>query len=160
LPRQLYAPIVGDNATRHSSGGHTNAILKNPLAYQPFDPQEVGSEITFSFGPLSGSNHAKQIIENYGYSCDNEEKTKIAQDIKNYYADRRKGITDEELIKAYLYIRSPINIQEITYSKSNLHNTRLILTGFFFGQEKIEINYQGDNSALAALSGAVEKCFP
>jgi len=38
LPRQPHWPISGDNAAKHSSGGHTNAILKNPLAYQPFDP--------------------------------------------------------------------------------------------------------------------------
>jgi 2-isopropylmalate synthase len=33
LPRQPHTPITGDNAACHSSGGHTNAILKNPLAY-------------------------------------------------------------------------------------------------------------------------------
>lgn len=105
LPRQPHLPIVGDNSARHSSGGHTNAILKNPLAYQPFDPREIGSEISFCFGPLSGGNHAKQLIEKYGYSCNEEEKSLIAQAIKNLYADRRKGITDEEFIQGYLKIR-------------------------------------------------------
>src|SRR5207245_1657416 len=33
LPRQPHWPVSGDNAAKHSSGGHTNAILKNPLAY-------------------------------------------------------------------------------------------------------------------------------
>lgn len=106
LPRQPHSPIVGENAARHSSGGHTNAVLKNPLAYQPFDPRDIGNAISFAFGPLSGSNHAKKIIEKHGYSCSNEEKVMIAQAIKNYYADRRKGITDQELIQAYLHIRA------------------------------------------------------
>ncbi|MFX7197956.1 hypothetical protein ABTI40_19165, partial [Acinetobacter baumannii] len=59
LPRQPHWPVSGDNAAKHSSGGHTNAILKNPLAYQPYDPKEIGKEISFLFGPLSGGNHAK-----------------------------------------------------------------------------------------------------
>ena len=101
LPRQPHFPIVGENAARHTSGGHTNAILKNPLAYQPFDPRGVGNDIAFSFGPLSGSNHAKEIIESHGYECRDHEKVKIAQFIKDYYKDRRKGITDEEVIYAY-----------------------------------------------------------
>ena len=47
LPCQPHWPVSGRNAAKHSSGGHTNAILSNPMAYQPFDPKEVGSEITF-----------------------------------------------------------------------------------------------------------------
>ena len=76
------------------------------MAYQAFDPQEIGKEISFLFGPLSGSNHAKTIIEKHGYQCAEEEKTAIAQYIKNCYADRRKGITDTELISAYLNYRA------------------------------------------------------
>ncbi len=105
LPRQPHSPIVGDNAARHTSGGHTNAILHNPLVYQPFDPRDIGSEITFSFGPFSGGNHAKQIIEKHGYTCSDEEKASIAQEIKQFYHDRRKGITEEEVIQAYLIIK-------------------------------------------------------
>lgn len=105
LPRQPHTPVVGDNAARHTSGGHTNAILHNPLAYQPFDPSSTGHEISFVFGPLSGGNHAKKIIEANGYECSDAEKAEIAQFIKDYYKDRRKGITDKELITAYLAFR-------------------------------------------------------
>ncbi len=69
LPRQPQWPVTGDNAAKHSSGGHTNAILKNPLAYQPFNPSEIGKEISFVFGPFSGSNHAQSIIESFGCLC-------------------------------------------------------------------------------------------
>lgn len=105
LPRQPHSPIVGDNAARHTSGGHINAILKNPLVYQPFDPKAIGSDVTFCFGPFSGGNHAKQIIEKHGYTCGDDEKAAIAQAIKELYHDRRKGITDEELIAGYLKIK-------------------------------------------------------
>lgn len=160
LPRQPHFPIVGENSARHSSGGHTNAILKNPLAYQPFDPNEIGGKIEFVFGPLSGGNHAKRVIEKEGYRCDHEEKATISQAIKNHFSDRRKGITDEELIKGYLDFRSPIKVEDISYSKTDQHETKLILKGYFFDQENIEIHYKGDNSALAALSKAVEEFMP
>ncbi len=105
LPRQPHYPITGENAAKHSSGGHTNAILKNPRAYQPFDPKKIGKEISFLFGPMSGGNHAKAIIEKFGYICTDDEKSEITQYIKDYYRQRRKGITDEELIECYLKYR-------------------------------------------------------
>lgn len=160
LPRQLHSPIVGENATRHSSGGHTNAIIKNPLAYQPFDPAQVGSEISFVFGPLSGSNHAKQIIETHGFHCGDNEKTEIAQAIKNFYPDRRKGITDAELMHAYQHYRSPIRVNDISYAKSNRNHSMLTLSGKFFDKEFIEIQSMGANSALAALGQAINQYFP
>ena len=101
LKRQPHWPISGLNAARHTSGGHTNAVLKNPLVYQPFDPKETGNQIHLLFGPSSGGNHAKAIIEKFGFTCDHQEKSSIAQFIKNYFQDRYKGITDEELISAF-----------------------------------------------------------
>jgi 2-isopropylmalate synthase len=159
LPRQPHWPITGLNSARHSSGGHTNAILKNPLAYQPFDPQRIGHEISFVFGPLSGSNHAKEILEQNGFHCPNEEKAIVTQAIKNKYLDRRKGITDEELIDGYIQYRAPIKINKITYVKSNTGTAVAHLHGKFFSENDIKIQCNGGNSALAALDNAVKKYF-
>ncbi|HEY9785416.1 MAG TPA: alpha-isopropylmalate synthase regulatory domain-containing protein [Candidatus Obscuribacterales bacterium] len=159
LPRQPHWPVSGDNAAKHSSGGHTNAILKNPLAYQPFDPKEVGKRITMLFGPLSGGNHAKSIIESYGYVCADEEKAAIAQFIKDQFSDRRKGITDEELMDAYHNYRRPISIERFDYGKRGNRAT-VIMHGRFFDYEgKIEEEYVGKESSLAAVKKAIEKKF-
>jgi 2-isopropylmalate synthase len=131
LPRQPHWPISGDNAAKHSSGGHTNAILKNPLAYQPFDPQAIGKTIGFSFGPFSGSNHAQSIIEGCGYICTDAEKAEIAQFIKDRYAQRRKGITDPELLSAYFEFRAPMRIERIDYFKEK-SGVKIALHGQFF----------------------------
>ena len=161
LPRQPHSPIVGDNATTHTSGGHVNAILKNPLAYQPFDPAEIGGEITFVFGPLSGSNHARQIILKHGYVCDDHEKVVITQAIKDYYHDRRKGITNEELLSAYKVYREPIKVDKISYAKDNDSKlTALTLHGKFFDQQDVVIEYYGNGSALNALSKTLEELIP
>ncbi|TNF69341.1 MAG: 2-isopropylmalate synthase [Gammaproteobacteria bacterium] len=160
LPKQPHSPIVGVNAARHTSGGHTNAILKNPLAYQPFDPKSIGSEISFVFGPLSGGNHAKKIIEKFGYVCEENEKARIAQEIKNHYHERRKGITDLELISAYKLIRSPIQPSKIFYGKSESDIGYFEIQGRFFDQEDIRVCMQGENSALAALVNSVLSYIP
>lgn len=160
LPRQPHWPVSGDNAAKHSAGGHTNAILKNPLVYQPFDPKEIGKDISLLFGPLSGGNHAKSIIEKFGYVCRDSEKTTITQYIKDYHRQRRKGITDEELLKAYFAYRQPISTTRIDYSKS-AEKAEVHLYGKFFTDEPVEIHevYEGRDSALAALKQALERRF-
>jgi 2-isopropylmalate synthase len=157
LPRQPHWPISGDNAAKHSSGGHTNAILKNPLAYQPFDPQAIGKKIDFSFGPFSGSNHAKSIIENFGYICSDEEKADIAQFIKDMYSERRKGITDEELLQAYFQFRAPIRVEQIEYV-TNADGNQVKLHGQFFDSYGI-IEGKGQDSVLSNLKNLIESKF-
>jgi 2-isopropylmalate synthase len=159
LPRQPHWPISGDNAAKHSSGGHTNAILKNPMAYQPFDPREIGKDISFLFGPLSGGNHAKSIIEAFGYICEDKEKAEIAQHIKNQFPQRRKGITDDELFEAYIGYRQPINIDGVEYSKQSQRSTVKFFGKFFDMSGIIEEENEGRDSALAAMKKAIEKKF-
>ncbi|MCI5066203.1 2-isopropylmalate synthase [bacterium] len=160
LPRQPHWPISGENAARHSSGGHTNAILNNIHVYQPFDPAETGSKVSLLFGPLSGSNHAQSLIEEAGYSCPDEEKAEITQFIKDRYADRRKGITDAELLTAYRAYRQPISITSFDYSR-NAKNSEVHLEGQFFDHEgPLSESYEGEDSALAALKAAIDRRFP
>ena len=160
LPRQPHWPISGENAARHSSGGHTNAILNDPLAYQPFDPRDIGTEISFVFGPLSGGNHAQSIIEMAGYLCEDSEKTRIAQFIKTFFRDRRKGVTDAEVIEGYLEYRKPIRIHRYEYSKS-AGRAEIILVGEFFGREgEIRESYNGKDSALACVKKAIDAELP
>jgi len=157
LPRQAHWPISGDNAARHSSGGHTNAILKNPQAYQPFNPQDVGQEITFVFGPLSGSNHAQSIINNHGYICNNDEKIVMTQFIKDYFSNRRKGLTDNEFMQAYFTYREPIKIDAYKYRK-RANVTEICIEGTFNGEEKsINAVSKLGGTALTALHHALEK---
>lgn len=160
LRRQSHQPIGGENAARHSSGGHTNAILSNPLAYQPFDPKEVGKEISIVFGPLSGGNHAQSVIEQHGYLCGEEEKTAVAGHIKRLYHERRKGITDQELLRGYIDYRRPIKIDEFDYSKS-ANRSQIFLKGEFFGTKgEFSETHEGKDSALAALKKAIDSRFP
>lgn len=160
LPLQPHSPIVGDNAVRHSAGGHTNAILSNPLAYQPFDPKVVGRSVSFVFGPLSGSNHAQAIIEEKGYSCSDNEKTSVCQFIKDLYSDRRKGITDDEVLKGYFEYRRPLKVKSFDYEKTS-SRSMVTISGNIFGEEsQISQEHHGEDSALAALKALIDTKIP
>lgn len=156
LQRQPHWPITGENSAKHSSGGHTNAILKNPLAYQPFNPSVIGSEVTFLFGPFSGGNHAKDIIEKSGYICPEEIKQDAAQYIKNNYSERRKGITDQELVDCYLKYLEPIK-DFYFYTNNNI----TFFEGNFFGsKQKIELTSHEDNSEMSLFLKHVQIKIP
>lgn len=159
LVSQPHWPVSGRNAARHSSGGHTNAVIRNPLAYQPFDPKEVGQEISLVFGPLSGGNHARSIIEANGYICEEAEKAEVAQFIKDKFSDRRKGITDEELLEGYFDYRKPIRVSGFDYSRSS-NKSEIFLKGKFFDEgERFSAVSEGKDSALAALKQAIDKKY-
>lgn len=159
LPRQPHWPVTGENAARHSSGGHTNAILKNPMAYQPFDPRSIGKNITFAFGPLSGGNHARSIIESNGYICEDHEKAAIAQFIKDKSKERRKGISDRELMRIYSEYRQPMSIDSVDYGREG-DRSSVTIKGKFFGDEgQYSADHSGQDSALAALKKLIETRF-
>jgi 2-isopropylmalate synthase len=159
LPRQPHSPVCGENATKHSSGGHTNAILKNPMAYQPFDPKEIGKQVSFVFGPLSGGNHAKSIIEANGYLCSDSEKAQIAQFVKTKFSQRRKGITDDEFMQAHFEFRQPMSMDKIEYEKHG-NVSKVDVVGTFKGKPiAIAQEKHGNDSAIAALKMALEQYF-
>lgn len=160
LPRQPHWPIGGSNAAKHSAGGHTNAILRNPLVYQPFDPRETGTSISFLFGPLSGGNHARDVITRAGYRVEEAEKAEIAQFIKELYAERRKGITDQELLAGYFEFRKPIRLSTFDYARSK-NTSEVRLQGTFFTRSgEIHDQSEGKDSALATLKKAIDSHYP
>ncbi len=159
LNRQPHWPISGDNAAKHSSGGHTNAILKNAEVYQPFPPRSVGQNISFVFGPLSGSNHAQSIIKNHGYMCEPQERQQIMQYIKDYHKNRRKGLTDAEFMEAYFSYRNPIKVSNIAFENKRNKKKFSIEAEVFGDADQFEITCQNDATATTALHRYLRERF-
>jgi len=62
-------PITGADVFRHESGIHTAALLKNPVAYQPFPAKEVGrTPEGFVTGKHSGSAGVRASLQAGGIS--------------------------------------------------------------------------------------------
>lgn len=165
LPLQPNSPVTGRNAARHTSWGHANALIKNPTVYQPFDPKNVGKKgIELVFGPSSWGNHAKEIIEKYGYVCGNHEKSAIAQYIKKYYKGRYKWVTDAEVVDAYFEYRyendkKPVQIEKINFSRENGSAT-VELFWKFFDMTDISQTIEWGDGAFTAVKKLFDKIMP
>jgi len=62
-------PITGADAFRHESGIHTAALLKDPIAYQPFPAEETGRAAEpFTIGKHSGSAGVQSLLAARGIS--------------------------------------------------------------------------------------------
>ena len=79
--------------------------------------------------------------------------------LKELYSDRRKGITDEELLEGYFEYRKVIRVENLDYSKSS-NKSEVHIQGKFFDQEgEFRAKHEGKDSALAALKAAVDERF-
>jgi isopropylmalate/homocitrate/citramalate synthase len=59
LPIQFHKPVIGENAFAYEEAEHIQAMLVNPLTYEPFPPEIVGREAEFYIGKQT----KRQIIE-------------------------------------------------------------------------------------------------
>jgi hypothetical protein len=108
---------------------------------------------------LSGGNHARSIIESHGYLCADDEKAAIAQFIKDKSKDRRKGISDRELMRIYNEFRQPMTIESVDYGREG-ERSSVTIKGKFFGDEGwYSADHSGQESALAALKALIESRF-
>jgi 2-isopropylmalate synthase len=76
-------PIVGSSAYKHKAGTHLAAILKNPAAYEPIPPRDVGNRRTIVFGELAGKAGAGYLMSLLGLEKDMNSAKNIAKSLKN-----------------------------------------------------------------------------
>jgi len=76
---QPHKPIIGENAFAHESGIHVDGVIKHPMTYENFDPEEVGFERKFLLGKHSGSSVVRHLL---GNSVPKGECKKILEQIK------------------------------------------------------------------------------
>ncbi len=74
--------IVGENAFTHESGIHTQGMLANPLCYEPFAPELVGSKRRIAPGKHSGSHAIRADLDSMGLKPTEEQFKDIFQRIK------------------------------------------------------------------------------
>jgi 2-isopropylmalate synthase len=89
--------IVGRNAFAHEAGIHQDGFLKERTTYEIIDPATVGvPESRLILGKHSGRHALRDRLEQFGFSL-------TADQIDAVYrrfialADRKKGVTDEEI---------------------------------------------------------------
>ncbi|SHE52741.1 2-isopropylmalate synthase [Seinonella peptonophila] len=98
----MYVPgnkaIVGENAFDHESGIHQDGVLKHRGTYEIMSPSSIGKEeVPFTMGKHSGRHAFRVRLEQLGYPQSDERINVLFKRFKEL-ADRKKSITDEDLI--------------------------------------------------------------
>ena len=87
IPMSNY--ITGGAAFYHKAGLHTNAVLKNPKAYEIFDPEDFGMSRTIEIGHrLAGWHALRARAKELNLDFTDQELREVARIIKNS-ADKR-----------------------------------------------------------------------
>ncbi len=90
--------IVGRNAFAHEAGIHQDGYLKHPTTYEIMTPESVGvpaSELIL--GKHSGRHALHQRVADLGYGDLDRQQTRTVYEAFTRLADRRKGLTDEDI---------------------------------------------------------------
>ena len=111
--------IVGENAFTHESGIHTQGMLSNPLTYEPFAPELVGSKRRLSPGKHSGSHAIRADLESMGLKPTVDQFKDIFQRIKEL-GDKGKTVMDADVLAIAenvmgLSKAKPIRLEEMTF---------------------------------------------
>jgi len=88
--------IVGENAFAHESGIHVAAILQHPRTYEVVAPRLVGAVRRLVVGKHTGKKALAHIIEEMGYSLDDEALCLVLGRIKQC-DELKKGISCDTL---------------------------------------------------------------
>jgi homocitrate synthase NifV len=94
-------PIVGSNIFAHESGIHGDGVLKNPLTYEAFLPEEVGLERQMVIGKHSGSASIRAKFREYGIAITNADSEEILANCRQMAIDKKRSLFDKEIVCIY-----------------------------------------------------------
>lgn len=88
LPIPYNKPVVGKNIFRHESGIHVDAVIVEPLTYEPYVPELVGQKRQIVLGKHSGCKAVKAKLDSCGVEVSTDELCEIVKKVKE---TREKG---------------------------------------------------------------------
>ncbi len=95
-------PVVGKSAFQHESGIHCAALLKNPLSYQPFLPDQVGREKhELVIGKHSGSASLQHFYSDRGMMITRNQANHLLTIVRTTAAEKKRALQPEELDSIY-----------------------------------------------------------
>ncbi len=94
---QFNKAIVGANAFAHSSGIHTDGMLKDRTTYEIIDPVKIGlTSSKLVLGKTSGRHGFRRRLEDLGYVLSEKEFERAFKRFKDL-ADKKAQITDDDI---------------------------------------------------------------
>ncbi|HED31395.1 MAG TPA: homocitrate synthase [Prosthecochloris aestuarii] len=105
-PIQEQKPVTGASVFRHESGIHCNALIKNPLSYQPFLPEEIGRPpYELVIGKHSGSTAIQHALAQKGISIERNEAARLLEPVRITAARAKRNLSAEEVTEIYHHYR-------------------------------------------------------
>ena len=101
-------PIVGKNVFRHESGIHVDAVIEEPLTYEPFIPELIGHHRRIVLGKHSGCRAVKAKLDECGIEVTRDELCEIVERVKEK-REEGKYINDELFNQIVRSVRGPFN---------------------------------------------------
>jgi len=91
-------PVVGKSVFQHESGIHCAALLKDPLSYQPFLPDQVGrGKHELVIGKHSGSASLQHYFSNKGITITRDEANHMLTMVRTRATEKKGALNSEEL---------------------------------------------------------------
>lgn len=95
-------PLIGRSVFQHESGIHCNALLKDPLSYQPFLPGDIGKDASeFVIGKHSGSASIQHVLSKRGIHIDRSQAGMMLGSVRHAAGMKKRGLSADELEKIY-----------------------------------------------------------
>ena len=82
LPIPYNKPIVGNNVFRHESGIHVDAVIEEPLCYEPYLPELVGQKRQLVLGKHSGCRAVRAKLNECELDVSDEQLIEIVKQVK------------------------------------------------------------------------------
>ena len=94
--------VVGRSAFQHESGIHCAALLKHPLSYQPFLPDQVGRQTEeLVIGKHSGSASLQHFFSGRGVILSRDEAGYLLEKVRQTATEKKRALNPEELDSIY-----------------------------------------------------------
>lgn len=90
--------IVGENAFTHESGIHADGILKNPATYEPFSPEEIGTQHRLVAGKHSGRHLVSSLLQEWNIQLNDIEIQTVLDAIRQFSTQVKRNLTPDELL--------------------------------------------------------------
>ncbi|HZK49436.1 MAG TPA: homocitrate synthase family protein [Thermoleophilia bacterium] len=97
----VWKAIVGTNVFAHESGIHADGVIKNPLTYEVFGPDEVGLTRQLVVGKHSGSRTIQHKFKEFGIDLSDHEANEILSLAREMSVDLKRALFEKELMYVY-----------------------------------------------------------
>ncbi|NLD46954.1 MAG: citramalate synthase [Clostridiaceae bacterium] len=91
-------PVIGENIFKYESGIHADGINKNPMTYEPYDPQIVGQERKLSIGKHSGRKSALKKLQELGFEAENVQISMFLKLLREKSILLNRNLEDNEIM--------------------------------------------------------------